>query len=67
MLDLTAELINQIGQFDPQVRYLEPKECLFRIYRDTRFSPDKSPYKRHFVSYIAMNGGPRGTGSVPRV
>ena len=49
MLDLTATLINEIGQFDPQVRYLEPKECLFRIYRDTRFSPDKSPYKRHPV------------------
>ena len=59
MLDLTAELINQIGQFDSQVRYLEPKECLFHIYRDTRFSPDKAPYKRHFGSYIAMNGGHR--------
>lgn len=58
-IDLTATLINEIGQFDPQVRYLEPKECLFRIYRDTRFSPDKAPYKRHFGSYIAMNGGHR--------
>ena len=58
-IDLTSTLINEIGQFDPQVRYLEPKECLFRIYRDTRFSPDKAPYKRHFGSYIAMNGGHR--------
>ena len=61
VLDLTATLINEIGQFDPQVRYLEPKDCLFRIYRDTRFSLDKSPYKRHFGSYIAMNGGHRST------
>lgn len=59
VLDLTAKLIAEIGQFDPQVRYLEPKECLFRIYRDTRFSLDKTPYKRHFGIYIAMNGGHR--------
>lgn len=25
----------------------DPKRSLFRIYRDTRFSPDKSPYKTH--------------------
>ena len=59
VLDLTATLINEIGKFDPQVRYLQPKDCLFRIYRDTRFSPDKAPYKRHFGTYIAMNGGHR--------
>ena len=59
VLELTATLIDEIGKFDPQVRYLQPKDCLFRIYRDTRFSPDKSPYKRHFGTYIAMNGGHR--------
>ncbi len=26
---------------------LQPKDCIFRIYRDTRFSPDKTPYKTH--------------------
>jgi uncharacterized protein (TIGR02453 family) len=59
VLDLTAVLIDEIGKFDSQVRYLQPKDCLFRIYRDTRFSLDKSPYKRHFGTYIAMNGGHR--------
>ena len=59
VLELTATLIDEIGKFDPQVRYLQPKDCLFRIYRDTRFSLDKSPYKRHFGTYIAMNGGHR--------
>lgn len=57
MLDLTAVLIREIGVFDPEIRYLEPKECLFRIYRDTRFSPNKMPYKLHFGSYIAAGGG----------
>lgn len=59
LLDTTAWLIAHIARFDDTVRYLEPKECLFRIYRDTRFSPDKSPYKRHFGTYICAQGGHR--------
>ncbi len=57
VLDQTAWLIAKIGEFDPTVRYLEPKDCLFRIYRDVRFSPNKRPYKEHFGTYICMNGG----------
>lgn len=59
MLDLTAVLIREIAVFDPEIRHLEPKECLFRIYRDTRFSPNKMPYKLHFGTYIASGGGSR--------
>jgi uncharacterized protein (TIGR02453 family) len=29
---------------------------LFRIYRDIRFSPDKTPYKTHFAAYISLGG-----------
>lgn len=57
MLDLTAVLIKRIGEFDPEIKYLEPKDCLFRIYRDIRFSPNKMPYKLHMGSYIAAGGG----------
>lgn len=57
VMSLTEALIKGIGEFDSEVRYLEAKECMFRIYRDVRFSPDKSPYKRHFGTYIAKNGG----------
>lgn len=59
VLSLAAHLIEKIGAFDDEVKYLEPKDCLFRIYRDIRFSTDKSPYKRHFGIYIAKNGGHR--------
>ena len=59
VLSLTNEMIGRIAEFDNEVAYLEPKDCLFRIYRDVRFSPDKSPYKRHFGTYIAKNGGHR--------
>ena len=36
----------------------DPK--VFRIYRDVRFSKDKSPYKTHIGGYIPMQGGGAG-------
>lgn len=53
----TGVLIDKIALFDPEIRGLEVKDCVYRIYRDVRFSPDKSPYKIHFASYIATKGG----------
>ena len=55
-LDLVQEVINGISTFDPQVVGLEPKDCVFRINRDIRFSKDKTLYKTHFGAYMA-NGG----------
>lgn len=48
--------ITAISQFDPTISHLTAKDCCYRFYRDTRFSPDKSPYKRHFGAYIAAHG-----------
>ncbi len=53
---LLNRLIVQIHSFDPSIGTLSPKECIFRIYRDIRFSPDKTPYKTHFGGYIARGG-----------
>lgn len=55
--ELITRLILEIGEFDEGVKYLTPAECIFRIYRDVRFSHDKSPYKTHFGAYIAPHGG----------
>lgn len=38
-------LIQQVAKFDPAIGNLDAKKCIFRIYRDTRFSKDKTPYK----------------------
>ena len=54
---ITADLIHEISKFDEEVKHLTPKDCLFRIYRDVRFSHDKSPYKSHFGAYIAAPNG----------
>lgn len=50
------KLIAGIAGFDPSVIGTAPKDCLFRIYRDVRFSADKSPYKTAFGAYIAPGG-----------
>ncbi len=50
------ELIVGISQFDKPVTGLEAKKAMFRIYRDIRFSKNKTPYKTSFGSYIAPNG-----------
>ncbi len=59
---LLAEVRERIDPFFPAHPLAEPR--VFRIYRDVRFSKDKSPYKTHIGGYIALGGG--GTGpSVP--
>ena len=50
------EAINTISKFDPSISHLTVKDCCYRFYRDTRFSLDKSPYKRHFGAYISAHG-----------
>ena len=53
---LLAVLIARIGEFDSSIRHLQPKDCTYRIYRDLRFSPDKTPYKIHFGGFISAKG-----------
>ena len=53
-------LIEGISVFDVSIRDQEAKNCIFRIYRDVRFSPDKRPYKTHFGLYIAPGGKQSG-------
>lgn len=55
--NVVSELIKQISLFDNAVRTVSPKDCIFRIYRDTRFHDKDTPYKIHFGAYIAPNGG----------
>lgn len=50
--NLASELIVQVASFDPEAAYLTPSDCTYRIYRDTRFSTDKTPYKTHIGIFI---------------
>lgn len=51
-----AKAIVAIAEFDPSVAHVTVKDATYRFNRDTRFSPDKAPYKRHFGAYIAAHG-----------
>ena len=54
--ELTSALLFRLSEFEPDVVGTEPKECLFRIYRDVRFSKDKTPYKPWFSARLAPGG-----------
>ncbi len=47
MLHFVELLLTEMNQLD-ELEPMTPKKSLFRIYRDVRFSKDKSPYKSHF-------------------
>lgn len=49
-------LIPEVQKIDPGIGTLTAKQTMFRIYRDVRFSKDKSPYKTYFGAYIAPGG-----------
>lgn len=49
VMELAAALIKLLHAVDPAVSPdLDPKKCVMRIYRDIRFSKDKTPYKTNF-------------------
>jgi len=56
MTAFAGYLIGEIGKFDSAVADIDPKSCVFRIYRDVRFSKDKSPYKTNLGAYISPGG-----------
>ncbi len=49
-------LIDEVARFDKSVAGLDAKKSVFRIYRDIRFSKDKSPYKTHFGAVLLGKG-----------
>jgi uncharacterized protein (TIGR02453 family) len=56
LLVLVAELIKAIAVFDKPIGSLEPKNCIFRINRDVRFSKNKAPYKNNMAIYFNKDG-----------
>ncbi len=51
------ELIKGLRKFDREISMdLKAKDCVFRIYKDVRFSKDKSPYKTNMGASINPGG-----------
>jgi len=49
-------LLPRLKDVDPEIDVFQAKECVFRIFKDTRFSKDKTPYKTNLGAFIAPGG-----------
>ena len=58
--ELAVRLIEGIRSFDDTIGPLSPSDCTYRIYRDVRFSKDKSPYKTNMGIYVNRGGKKSG-------
>lgn len=50
-----SDLIVELQEYIPELS-VEAKDCVFRIYKDVRFSKDKTPYKNHISAMISKGG-----------
>ncbi len=49
VIEFAGELLRELSKTDSLVNAAtDPKKCVMRIYRDVRFSKDKTPYKNNF-------------------
>jgi len=62
MRELIEDLDTRFAQFAPEIGG-DPKRSMFRIYRDIRFSRDKSPYKTHAACWFHHLNAARNVGS----
>jgi uncharacterized protein (TIGR02453 family) len=62
MRQLVEALNAELGRFAPEY-VTDPDKAIYRIYRDTRFSKDKTPYKEHIAaSFFRQGTGPHKHG-----
>ena len=55
-LDFVAEILNTLKSIDPTLQDIQPKNCVFRINRDVRFSANKNPYKTNLGASFSKGG-----------
>ena len=63
MLELVGCLNEEFARFAPEY-ITPPQKALYRIYRDTRFSKDKTPYKTHVSAIFPRHTAVKREGSV---
>ncbi len=52
--ELLTAIIARISLFDESIVGIQAKDCTYRIYRDTRFSSDKTPYKIRWAAISTL-------------
>ena len=54
--DFVTEILQTLKSIDPTLQDIQPKNCVFRINRDVRFSANKNPYKTNFGASFSKGG-----------
>jgi len=62
MLAIITRLAGDLRTFAPEI-VADPKTAMYRIYRDTRFSANKTPYKTHVAAVFPWRGLPKHEGA----
>ena len=62
MIELLQQLARDLPGFAPDL-VSDPRVCLFRIYRDTRFSSDKRPLTTNVAAHFPSRKFPKGEGA----
>ncbi len=55
-LEFVTEVLQKLKSFDSTLQDIQPKNCVFRINRDVRFSANKEPYKTNFGASFTKGG-----------
>ena len=55
-VELTSQVIDEISRVDVTIGHPDPRKCIYRIYRDLRFTSDKRPYKTHISFFLSSYG-----------
>ena len=62
LIELVHELGTELDRCSPGY-VTDPRKAVYRIYRDVRFSKDKSPYKTHAAAVFAFRGPEKHAGA----
>jgi uncharacterized protein (TIGR02453 family) len=62
IIEVIGRLAEDLPDFAPQI-IADPRVNLYRIYRDTRFSADKSPLKTNVAAHFPSRGFAKGEGA----
>lgn len=60
--ELVTDILEKFPSVDSEIKELRPNDCLFRIYRDVRFSKNKTPYKINMSAAFHKGGKKSGYG-----
>jgi len=58
------ELLPEAEELYPGSSLIKPEQCIYRIYRDVRFSKNKTPYKTNISASIGPKGRKSGFDSI---